>query len=468
MKKSFFLIAVCHLLTQSLYASDTLQKQTWVGKLNFSGTELTLVLNTYRHTPDSVTATLDSPDQGAKGIPVSRIIITEDSLTFRVNKLMATFGGRFSTGKDTLNGLFTQSGFRIPLTLVSQQEEYKLNRPQEPKPPFPYRAEEVVVKNLKDTLELAGTLTLPPGNGPFPAVVMVTGSGPENRDEEIFGHKPFLLLADRLTRLGFAVLRYDDRGFGKSTGTFGTATTLDFATDAMAAVGFLKCRKDIDTARIGILGHSEGGLVAEIIAAERNDIDFIVLLAGTALKGEEILLLQSGLIARAGGISEEQIRANEQINSQIYSVLKKNADNEKAAKKIRKILEDYLKKNSGESPAIPAPSSQIEAQIRTVTSPWFRMFLTLDPMKYIERIKCHVFALYGELDLQVPPAENMKALETGLLFAGNDQYTIEYITGVNHLFQTATTGAPSEYGQIEETVSPIVLEMIENWMKREL
>lgn len=451
-----------------LRASDTLQKQTWVGKLKFSGMELTLVLHTFQYTPDRVTATLDSPDQGAKGIPVSTISITEDSLKFSVNKLMATFTGRFSAGKDTLTGLFLQAGFKIPLTLVSQQEEFRLNRPQEPTPPFPYIVEEVVIRNPEDTLELAGTLTLPPGKGPFPAVVMVTGSGPENRDEEIFGHKPFLLLADRITKLGIAVLRYDDRGFGRSTGTFGTATTLDFASDAWAAVDFLKARPETDTGRIGILGHSEGGLVAEIVAAERNDIGFIILLAGTALKGEEILLLQSDLIARANGISEEEIRANKQINTDIYSVLKKNSDNEKAGKKIRKILEDYMKENPGGNQATPAPSSQVETQIRTVTSPWFRMFLTLDPMKYIERIKCPVFALYGELDLQVPPAENMKALETGLLFAGNNNYIIEYVTGVNHLFQTATTGSPSEYSQIEETISPVVLEMIQYWLNREL
>jgi pimeloyl-ACP methyl ester carboxylesterase len=235
----------------------------------------------------------------------------------------------------------------------------------------------------------------------------------------------------------------------------------------VAAIGFLKGIKGVDTARIGILGHSEGALVAEIVAAQRKDIAFIVLLAGPALTGEEIIRLQSELIARANGVSEELIRANLEINKQVFSVVKKTSDNQKAAVKIRKILEDFEKKNSGEEQAKAAPQSQIDAQIRTVTSPWFRVFLTLDPMRYIERIGCPVLALFGGLDLQVPPAENMKAMETGLLFAGNDEYTIEYVPGVNHLFQTATTGSPSEYGVIEETISPVVLEMIGNWLKRE-
>jgi uncharacterized protein len=466
MKKTITILAFLLLWSSAVTrAGDTIARQTWVGKLSFSGMELTLVLNVFRLSPDTITATLDSPDQGAKGIPVSRIAVTSDSLKFKVNNLMASYAGRFSKDDDTLSGIFIQSGYRIPLTMTVQEHEYKLNRPQEPRPPFSYLSEEVVIKNPKDSLELSGTLTRPDGPGPFPAVVLVTGSGPQNRDEEIFGHKPFLVLADRLTKAGFAVLRYDDRGIGKSTGKFGSATTFDFVSDADAAFDFLNNRKDIDVTRSGILGHSEGGLIAEIIAGTRHDIDFIVLLAGTALTGEKILQLQSALIARASGATEQMISANEEINSKIYSILKKTPDNEKAAVKIRKALEDFTKKNAADNPKA-FPEDQIEAQIRTVTSPWFRTFLTLDPMGYIEKIRCPVLALFGEMDLQVPPAENMKALETGLLFSGNEMYTIEYIPGVNHLFQTATTGSPSEYGQIEETFSPVALDMITEWLKR--
>jgi uncharacterized protein len=447
------------------YAGDTIAKQTWVGKLSFSGMELTLVLNVFRLSPDTLTATLDSPDQGAKGIPVSRILVAPDSLKFKVNRLMASYAGRFNVGNDTLTGMFLQGGYKIPLTLAAQDHEYRLNRPQEPRPPFPYQSEEVTIKNAEAGVELAGTLTYPEGPGPFPAVVLVTGSGPENRDEEIFGHRPFLVIADRLTREGFAVLRYDDRGYGKSTGTFGTATTFDFAGDADAAVDFLKKRPGIDSSRVGILGHSEGGLVAEVVAADRNDIGFIVLLAGTAITGEQILMLQSRLIAQAAGIPEKEIVENEKLNSQIYAILKKTADNDKAGAKIRKVLENYAKKNAKEG-AESIPESQIDAQIKTVTSSWFRTFLTLDPITYTGKIKCPVLGLFGEMDLQVPPAENMKALETGLLFSGNEKYTIDYVPGVNHMFQTATTGAPSEYGRIEETISPVVLDMITDWLKR--
>lgn len=446
-------------------ASDTLSKQTWIGKLSYGTQELTLVLHVYNLSPDSLTATVDSPDQGAAGIQVTEIRMTPDSLAFGISKLRAVYGGKFNASKDTLSGTFTQAGYKLPLTLAATEHEYKLNRPQEPRPPYLYNSDEVTVKNTTAGVDLAGTLTYPTGRGPFPAIVLVTGSGPEDRDEQIFGHKPFLVLADHLTRAGFAVLRYDDRGVGRSTGDYSTATTFDFADDATAAFEFLKRRSDIDTSHIGILGHSEGGLIAEIIAARRTDIGFIVLLAGTALKGEEILRLQSGLISRANGIPEDQIAANLKISDQIYSILKKNDNNDKAAVKIRKALEDFEKKEGQGNPN-SIPEARIESQIRTVTSPWFRTFLTLDPMTYIQKIACPVLALFGEMDLQVPPAENMKALETGLLMAGNDRYTIDFVPGVNHLFQTATTGSPEEYGRIEETLSPIVLEMITSWLKQ--
>jgi fermentation-respiration switch protein FrsA (DUF1100 family) len=314
--------------------------------------------------------------------------------------------------------------------------------------------------------ELAGTLTMPEKEGRYPVAILVTGSGPQNRDEELLGHKPFLVLADYLTRQGFAVLRYDDRGVGKSKGEFKTATTLDFAGDAEAAFDFLKNRPGIDSAAIGIIGHSEGGLIAPIVASGRKDVAFIVLMAGPGLTGEQILLLQTALISKAEGADEKTISSTEKFSMNMYSVLKKNSDNEKAGKKLRLLIADYDKKNMKDTSYHQLSETEISAQVESLTSPWFRTFLTLNPEDYLSKVTCPLLAVNGSLDLQVPPKENLQAIEKSLIFGGNSTYVVEELPGLNHLFQTATTGSPSEYSKIEETISPAALELIGNWMKK--
>jgi hypothetical protein len=398
---------------------------SYAGALEVQGVELRHVVNFRFNEADSMIVTLDSPDQGAKDIPTSKVIIREDS-----------------------------------------EKPFTLNRPQEPKPPLPYRSTDVVFHNSQGGIDLSGTLTLPEKEGKYPVAILVTGSGAQNRDEELMGHKPFLLISDYLTRQGMAVLRFDDRGVGKSGGTFKTATTLDFAADANAAVEFLKIHPEIDTSRIGLIGHSEGGLEASIVASLRPDVAFIILMAAPGLIGEKILLTQSAQIAQAAGASDPDIKEAEKINKDIYSVLKKNKDNEQAAKKIRAIFASIDKKHAADTGYRKISEAALSGQIETLTSPWFRCYLTLDPEDYLTKVKCPILAINGSLDLQVASKENLEAIEKALIFGGNPNYITEELPGLNHLFQTAKTGSPSEYGQIEETISPVALELIGKWVEK--
>lgn len=439
---------------------------SWSGPLKVQGIELRLVFNVTLGVNDSLTVTLDSPDQGAKGIASSRVIATADSLRVEVKSLRGVYTGRFSKDYTRISGQWKQGGFVLPLEMNHTVEAFVLNRPQEPVPPLPYKSEEVTFLNEKAGIELAGTFTTPSTGSNFPAVVLITGSGPQNRDEELMGHKPFLVLSDWLTRQGIAVLRYDDRGVGKSGGTFGGATSFDFADDAEAGFDFLKKQPGIDTSRCGLIGHSEGGMIAPIIASRRGDVDFIVLLAGPGLTGEQIIMLQSALIGKAEGMDEKEIKADQKLQKEIYSVLNKTTDNTIAGTKITRLLSQYNRTHAADSISDTSLRVQTEMQVKTMTSAWFRTFLTFNPTDYLEKVKCPVLAMNGELDLQVPCTENLQAIERALIFGGNPNYRTEALPGLNHLFQHATAGSPSEYGKIEETFAPEALTMISSWINK--
>ncbi|MCX6243980.1 MAG: alpha/beta fold hydrolase [Bacteroidetes bacterium] len=441
-------------------------KGSWAGPLKVGAAELTVVINITANEKDSLIVTIDSPDQSVNGIATSKVRVTGDSLIVKSKVLKATYKGAFGSDFTELKGTWTQSFTEFPLNLHHSFEKYSVKRPQEPKPPYPYIEKEVVIKNEKAGVDLAGTLTLPEQGGPFPAVILITGSGTQNRDEEMMGHKPFLLLADYLTRRGIAVLRCDDRGFGKSTGTMNAGTTLDFVSDVVAEFNFLKMQKEIDTTRIGLAGHSEGGLIAPIVASKQKDVAFIILLAGPGVTGEQILLLQTALLNRKAGLSEKDIEFEAKLRTKIYTAIRKNNDNEKAAKQIKLILKSAKKKNPDGNGLVKITDQQADLFIQQCTTPWFRMFLVLDPVDYLSQTKCPVLALNGSLDLQVPAKENLKAIEKALIYGGNSQYTIEEIPGLNHLFQHATTGNIDEYGKIEETMSPEVLEKVADWISK--
>jgi uncharacterized protein len=303
---------------------------------------------------------------------------------------------------------------------------------------------------------LAGTLTLPKGDGPFPAVLLIAGSGPQDRDETIANHRPFLLLADTLTRKGVATLRYDKRGVGQSTGNLDAATTMDLAVDAEAALAFLKSRKEIDTARIGLLGHSEGAIIAPYLAGHSQEVGWLVLLAAPATTGEQTLLNQSELIGRAGGLSDDQLDASLGFDQAAYALVRKEKDPSVLSQKLVALVKD-----TGLDSALPPQA--LETQIRMLTSPWFRFFLDYDPLPNLKTVKCPVLALYGQKDLQVSSKANMPLLQDALQAAGNKSTDVRELPELNHLFQHAYTGTPAEYAAIEETFSPEALATVADW-----
>jgi hypothetical protein len=346
-------------------------------------------------------------------------------------------------------------------------EKPVVNRPQEPKKPYPYISEEVTIENGSAGVKLAGTLTLPGKEGKYPVVVLITGSGPQNRDEELVGHKPFLVLADHLTRNGIAVLRYDDRGTAKSTGDFSKATTVDLASDVEAAIAYLKSRKDIDKKNIGLMGHSEGGIIAPMVASRSKDVSFIVLLAGTGIPGDQLLLLQQERIGKASGIPEADLLKSREINKGCFDIVIKASDQDQ----LKTDLTDYLKKTINEFPADQKPSGMsdedlIKMLLNQIANPWMQYFIKYDPVPALQKVKCPVLALNGEKDLQVPPEENLGAIEKALEKARTKKVTIKEMPGLNHLFQECTIGSPDEYSLIEQTFSPAALEVITEWIQR--
>jgi pimeloyl-ACP methyl ester carboxylesterase len=299
--------------------------------------------------------------------------------------------------------------------------------------------------------------------------VLITGSGPQDRDETVAGHRPFLVLADHLTRHGVAVLRYDDRGFGESSGNFASATSNDFAADVLAAVAYLKTRNDIDAKRIGLMGHSEGGLVAPIVAAHSRDVAFVVLLAGPGVKGIDILLLQAEKIARAGGTPDRLIQLNQKAQRSLFAVAQEEQDTAVAARRMRAVMQMFIDSLTAEDRRTlgftdAASNSLIETMVRQVNGPWFRYFLDYDPRGNLEHVTVPVLALNGEKDLQVPHEQNLPTIEAALRAGGNQDITIRLLPGLNHLFQTAKTGSPSEYAGIEETFAPAALDVISSWI----
>jgi hypothetical protein len=435
----------------------------WQGALSIQGMKLRIVFNLTPIGP-GYRATMDSPDQGAKGIPTDTVILQNDSLRILMRMIGGTFAGHVLKGDSVIAGTWSQSGTVFPLELKRSVVPVSYRRPQMPQRPLPYKEEEVSVPNRSAGITLAGTLTIPEGPGPHPAVVLITGSGAQDRDETIFEHKPFFVLADHLTRKGIAVLRMDDRGVGKSGGTMAGATSLDFATDIESTVDLLRGRAEILKDKIGLIGHSEGGIVAPIVAARRNDVAFIVMLAGPSTPGTQILVEQDSLISLANGapMADLQMRLNE--SRELFDLLRSASDTAGA----RKAAEDHLYAKARERNTDARPDSilRIEAanNARRLASAWMRFFLFYDPMETLRKVRCPVLALLGEKDLQVPAATNLRGIEQAARDAGNNDVTVRVMPGLNHLFQTAKTGSPMEYAAIEETLSPSVLTIVSDWI----
>jgi len=418
----------------------------WYGTLNV-GVKLPLVL----HVQADGTGSIDSPSQGASGLPAT-VSLSGSSLTVVLTSPAARFEGTVAADGASLAGAWRQGGGSAPLTFT-RTAPAAAARPQTPKPPFPYRAEEVAYVNPASGLKLAGTLTLPQGAGPFPVALMITGSGSQDRDETIEGHKPFLLIADALTRRGVAVLRVDDRGVGGSEAgkTLMAATSADFATDVEAGVAFLRTRKDIDPGRVGLIGHSEGGLIAPMVAAKDPRIAFVAMIGGPGVNGERVLLSQTRALMLAHGAPLAKVDAASTENRAAYEIVKAEPDQAAAAAKLKALFV---------AGGTPEPAAERKAAFLSL--PWMRSFLAADPVPNLKALKCPVLDVNGGQDLNVIPAINLPPMRAAL--AQNPDATIQELPGLNHLLQTVPPGQAPGYGAIEETMAPAALAVIVDWV----
>ena len=412
--------------------------------------------------------TIDIPAQGADDLPLSDVTVDVDSgaVRFTIDGVLGdpTFEGTLADGE--ISGEFTQGPARLPFRLGREAVEVEAPpRPQEPKPPFPYDEEEAVYRNGDVTI--AGTLTLPPGNGRVPAALLISGSGALNRDLELAGHKPFLVLADHLTRLGIAVLRVDDRGVGGSTGSTSQSTSRDKAADVLAGVRFLRAHDRIDPERVGLIGISEGGLVAPL-ALNRvppGTVAFAVLLAGPGVPGGDLLRRQLRRIAAANGATAEMIEELASLQDRALRIIGGEMPPVEAEAALREVVREQLAASpetaqlSGE-----ALESAVSATVESNLSPWFRFFIRYDPRPALGGLALPTLALFGGKDTQVDADQNQTAMEAAIAPSGNPDVTIRRFPKANHLFQTAGTGSPAEYARSEETMAPEVLDLIGSWI----
>ncbi len=462
MRRLFFVFVACTLCWVAT-ARDVAGQ--WHGVLAVQGMKLRLVFHINN---DSVgySATLDSPDQGVTGIVASEVRVDSTKLRVEIQQLGASYEAEMKG--DSLVGTFSQKGMSFPLNLTRRQASVaEMKRPQEPHPPYPYHSEDLYFENTTDGVRLAGTLTLPKTKGKFPVVVLISGSGPQDRNEALMGHKPFLVLADFLTRNGIGVLRYDDRGTAKSTGDFNSATSLHLSRDVEAAVSYLTSRKEVDKKKIGLIGHSEGGIIAPMLAANDKRVAFVVMLAGPGVRGDELLLLQNRAIAQASGAPEAAIAGNEKLNAPLFRAIVNATDTVGLRKKLMEIMRESIN-------TIPELKASLSAEqqddlvantVSTLLTPWMTYFIKHDPTEALRKVKVPVLALNGSLDLQVPASENLTAINKALRDGGNTAFQTTELPGLNHLFQEAETGLPNEYPQIEQTISPRALDEILKWLK---
>lgn len=464
-KATYIVIFITGLLAGVFFSSSVSAQEisgTWHGKLSLPTGSLTIVFHISQTEQGTYVTTLDSPDQGANGIKTQTTSFNDSTLIIQIPVIHASYKGKLNSD-NTINGTFTQ-GMPLPLNLV-KGEASRPKRPQEPQPPFPYRSEEVTVRNERDGINLAGTLTLPEKGTKFPAVVMVTGSGAQNRDEEIMGHKPFFVIADYLTRNGIAVLRCDDRGTAASQGTHATATNEDFATDTEAMVNYLRSRKEINAKKIGIIGHSAGGIIAFIVAKKDLSIAFVVSLAGAGVRGDSLMLKQVELISKSQGMPDAVWQGMKPSIRNRYAILQQT---DKTPEELQKELyADVTKTMSPEQLKDLNTIQQISAQISSMTSPWYLHFMRYDPGQDLKKLKCPVLALNGEKDIQVDAAMNLAAIQERITGNGNKNVTVKAYPNLNHLFQTCEKGTLAEYGQLEETINPEVLKDIIEWIRKQ-
>ena len=424
----------------------------WKGEIDLGTLKLEMAFD-ITSIENGYSATLDVPAQGAFDFPVDETTFKDGHLQLTMSSMDAIYSG---TPKDgVIEGEFTQRGMTFPLNLVkAEKKEQKKTRPQDPQPPFNYHIEEVTFVNEKEGNTLVGTLTIPEGEGPFPAMVLVSGSGQQDRDEELMNHRPFWIIADYCALHGIAVLRYDDRGIGGSTGEVENATTMDFSYDAEAAFDYLRNRKEINASKVGILGHSEGGVINFMVAERRPEVAFLVSLAGPSVNGIEVLKEQQAAILRASGMSEEAVQFSSNANAQLFDIIEASNDRVEADSLMRQLVKGW-----GYSEELT------EQTVSQMTMPWMYYFLKYDPTEAIVKTNCPALLLNGSKDLQVIASQNLPGYEKIIADYGKTNLTLRELPDLNHLFQHCETGSPNEYFEIEETISPEVLELIVEFVK---
>jgi pimeloyl-ACP methyl ester carboxylesterase len=449
-------------------SATTPLKGHWFGWLSQNGAEvLRLGLNILPAPCGQLLVTLDSPDQGSSSLPTTHVSVRGDSLFLEMSYIKGAFQGGLAG--DSLIGTWTQNGATMGLRLGRRDSAVtSTRRPQDPVAPFPYTEENVVYNNPADGTRLAGTLTMPPGTGPFPAALLITGSGAQDRNEALMGHKPFLVIADYLTRRGIAVLRVDDRGVGGSSGNIMNATISDNAGDALAGVEFLRHHGKVDSTRVGLIGHSEGGWVAPLAASRSGHVAYVVLLAGPAVTGEAIRYAQDSVLALATGASYTLVSANHKISYAMNQVLKAEPNDALALDGLLRVADSaYRRLTPPEKAAIDssrmlADTSALRQRLTVLTTPWYRYLVSYDPVPALRALRVPMLALFGDRDLQVPAKQSVPVMER--VMAGRPGVTIRVLPGLNHLFQHAETGLVAEYARIDETISPEVMRVIGDWI----
>lgn len=481
MIKLFFLF-FASLITTAIFGQSLVGD--WSGSIEIKGTELPIIFHVVQEA-GKYSASFDSPVQQAFGLTVNEVQEHPDSVVFLMQVINGKYAGKLTADKGKITGNLYQNGAVMPLDLIKTESvasRPKLNRPQTPKPPFPYKSEEVSYRNADKSIQFGATFTVPlpdPNVDYFrapiyPTALLISGSGQQDRDETIFGHKPFAVLADFLTRNGIAVLRVDDRGMGKTTGNFGASTTADFAKDVEAGIAYLKTRTDVDHDHIGLIGHSEGGLIAPMVASQRKDIGFVVLLAGPGIPLIDMMEQQSADILASTGIPEPDIEQYRPLYKNIVTAIINAPDSSSAVINATAVFKKWqmgksarsIKNTTGVS-AEKDIEKFVAAFMNDLNSPWFKYFMKQDPGEYLEKISCPVLAINGEKDIQVSAKQNLAGIQAALEKARNKHVKVREIPGLNHLFQHCLTCTVQEYGELEESFDPATLKLIAEWIKNE-
>jgi dipeptidyl aminopeptidase/acylaminoacyl peptidase len=438
---------------------------TWSGAIELMGQKFDFSVH-FKTEGGRLQGTMDVPIQGATGLPLKEILLDGSKISFKLEtpQAVASFEGVIEG--DKISGSFEQAGMAGTFVLTRSDEKAQ-PEPAKPKEPLPYNEEEVNFQN--GNIKFAGTLMVPKMQGKHPAVVMITGSGPQNRYEELFGWKVFQGIADHFTRNGIAVLLYDDRGVGGSSGNVFDVTTEDFAADALAALSYLQSRSDINPRQIGLCGHSEGGIVAPLAAAKSDEVAFVICISGTGYPGLDILLKQSELIARANGEPEEKIRTDLDRTRRLVSMINEGRSEKEIKEKLQDAAQTQIEAMTDEQKKmikdpVEFKKGIVDGLYKQFASPWFLFFLQFDPAPILVKVKCPVLLTFGELDLQVPAEWNKEAMVKALDRGGNKDFKARVFPKANHLYQAAKTGSPNEYGALPKEFVPGFLEFMSGWI----